>query len=248
MSVFFSPEPRRRRVLGLVVLGRLLDDLEVLVEVVEVDVAFTRGLLDALVDEVDRQALVEEGHLLHPGPDGLEVVVDGLEDVGVGPEGDRRAGLVGGLLLLQGSVGHAVGEAHPEDVALLADRGLEARRQGVDDRAADAVQATGDLVAAPAELASGVQLGEHELDGADLLDRVDVGGDAAAVVLDPHAAVGEEGDVDGVGVAGERLVHRVVDDLVDEVVQTARARRADVHAGALAHRLEPSRTVIALAS
>ena len=38
--------------------------------------------------------------------------------------------------------------------------------------------------------------------------------------------------------AGERLVDRVVDDLVDEVVQAALAGRADVHAGALADRLE----------
>ena len=44
--------------------------------------------------------------------------------------------------------------------------------------------------------------------------------------------------VDRVAVAGERLVDRVVDDLVDEVVQAAHAGRADVHAGALADRLE----------
>src|SRR5690606_28470402 len=43
---------------------------------------------------------------------------------------------------------------------------------------------------------------------------------------------------DRVAVSGERLVHRVVDDLVDEVVQASRTRGSDVHAGALAHRLE----------
>ena len=45
-------------------------------------------------------------------------------------------------------------------------------------------------------------------------------------------------DRDRVAVAGERLVHRVVHDLVDEVVQAARTGRADVHARALAHGLE----------
>ena len=39
-------------------------------------------------------------------------------------------------------------------------------------------------------------------------------------------------------VAGERFVDRVVDDFVDEVVQSALGRRADVHARALANRLE----------
>ena len=52
------------------------------------------------------------------------------------------------------------------------------------------------------------------------------------------AAVGQQRDLDVVGVAGQRLVDRVVDDLPDQVVQAALAGRADVHAGALADRLE----------
>ena len=103
---------------------------------------------------------------------------------------------------------------------------------------ADAVQAAGDRVAAAAELAAGVQHGQHDLDGAAALGLDDVDRDAAAVVGDADAAVGEQRDVDRVGVAGERLVDGVVDDLVDEVVQAALAGGPDVHAGALAHRLE----------
>ena len=61
---------------------------------------------------------------------------------------------------------------------------------------------------------------------------------AAAVVGDPHAAVGEQGDLDPVGVAGQRLVDGVVHDLPDEVVQTAGRGGADVHAGPLADGLE----------
>ena len=54
-----------------------------------------------------------------------------------------------------------------------------------------------------------------------------------------HRAVGVERHGDEVGVAGQRLVDGVVDDLVDHVVQ-ARAviGVADIHAGALAHRIE----------
>ena len=50
---------------------------------------------------------------------------------------------------------------------------------------------------------------------------------------------GEQRDLDVVAVAGEGLVDGVVDDLVDQVVQAALTGGADVHAGALAHRLEP---------
>jgi hypothetical protein len=130
-------------------------------------------------------------------------------------------------------------EAHPEGVPLLAHLDVEPAGQRVDDRRADAVQTAGHLVAAAAELAAGMQLGEHELDRADALGRVDVGGDAAPVVAHPHAAVGLQRDVDGVGIPGQGLVDRVVDDLPDEVVQAALAGGPDVHAGPLADGLQP---------
>jgi hypothetical protein len=45
-------------------------------------------------------------------------------------------------------------------------------------------------------------------------------------------------DVDRGRVAGHRLVDRVVDDLVDQVVQAPLAGGSDVHAGTLADRVE----------
>jgi hypothetical protein len=57
-----------------------------------------------------------------------------------------------------------------------------------------------------------VELGERDLDARDLVDRVDVCGDAAAVVDHAAAAVGQQRDVDAVGLARHRFVHRVVDD------------------------------------
>ena len=61
---------------------------------------------------------------------------------------------------------------------------------------------------------------------------------AAAVVDDRDRVVDVNRDVDLIAEAGQRLVDRVVDDLVDEVVQTGRAGRPDVHRRALPHRLE----------
>ena len=48
-----------------------------------------------------------------------------------------------------------------------------------------------------------------------------------------------DGDVDLIAVPGERLVDRVVDDLVDEMVQPGRAGRPMYMAGPLADRLQP---------
>jgi hypothetical protein len=118
------------------------------------------------------------------------------------------------------------------------DADAELLRQRVDDGDADTVQTAGDGVALAVELAARVQDRHDDLDGGPLLDRVHVDRDATAVVLDPHAAVVEQGDVNAVGVPGQRLVDGVVDDLPDHVVQAALAGGADVHTGALAHRLE----------
>ena len=124
-------------------------------------------------------------------------------------------------------------------VAVAPDGQVEPLGQRVDDRDADAVEAAGDLVAAAlAELAAGVENGEHDLGGRLLLLLHGVDGDAAAVVGDGDAVVGMDDDLDLVGLAGERLVDRVVDHLVDQVVQPALPRGADVHARALADRLE----------
>ena len=63
-------------------------------------------------------------------------------------------------------------------------------------------------------------------------------GDAAAVVLHRDRAVVVDGHGNLRGVAGHRLVDRVVDHLVDEVMQPAGGGVGDVHAGPLADVLQ----------
>ncbi len=197
--------------------------------------------LSALVVELDAQAHGEEGRLAQALGEHAEVVVDLLEDVGVGHE---RHGGAGGrvfaelLLLLERADRHAALETLVPVVALDIDVELEPFGEGVDDGDADAVQTAGDLVAGAAELAAGVQHGEHDLGGGLVVLVHDPDGDAAAVVGDRHGVVGVDGDDEAVAVAGERLVDGVVDHLVHEMVKAAGAGGADVHAGAFADRLE----------
>ena len=63
--------------------------------------------------------------------------------------------------------------------------------------------------------------------------------DAAAVVAHGDPVAGAELDLDAGGVAGDRLVHRIVEDLGHEVVQSALVGAADIHAGPAADRLQP---------
>ena len=100
------------------------------------------------------------------------------------------------------------------------------------------MQATRHLVASAAELAAGVQLGEHYLNGGNALFRVNVDRYAAPVVGDGNRAFTGYLDRDGVAVACQRLVDGIVDYLDDKVVKSPLVGRADVHAGALSDRLK----------
>ena len=197
------------------------------------------GLVAPLVGQADPHALVEEGQLAEPLLQRVVVEVDLGEDLGVGQEADLRAGGLGRPEGADRALGLALLVLLLPDLAVAADLGLQPLREGVDDRDAHAVQAAGDLVGVVVELAAGVDLGQHDLQRALAAVGVDVDRDAAAVVDDRDRAVGVERDVDVPAVAGHRLVDRVVDDLVDQVVQAARGRVADVHARALPDRLDP---------
>jgi len=115
---------------------------------------------------------------------------------------------------------------------------IDSRRQRIDHGDADTVKAAGHRVSAAAEFTAGVQLGHHGLDAGDAFAGNFVDRDASTVVNDADAVVRQDRHFDMRGVAGQCLVDGVVDDLVDQVVQTARAGGADVHARADAHRLK----------
>src|SRR5208337_836112 len=108
----------------------------------------------------------------------------------------------------------------------------------VDATHANAVQSSGDLVGVAVELAARVQRGHNDLRGGNFfaVDVHVIDGNAAPVIHYGDGVVEVNRDVDLVGVAGERLVDRVVHDFVHQVMQTEFTGRADVHGGTLAHR------------
>jgi hypothetical protein len=100
------------------------------------------------------------------------------------------------------------------------------------------VQTPADLVAALFELSARMQHRQRDLGCGTAHVRVDVGGDTAAIVSYGKRAIFVDDDIDQRAKTGHGLVDRVVDHLVDQVVQTGRAGRADVHGRALLHRLK----------
>ena len=124
------------------------------------------------------------------------------------------------------------------DSSVAVDLHLEVSGQSVDDRDTNTVQPTGHLVTAATELPTGVQNGQDHLHCRLFLHRMVVHGNSATIIDDSDPTVGEQRHVDGRGVTGHRLVHRVVDDFVDEVVQAPLTGGPDVHARAFADGIE----------
>ena len=99
------------------------------------------------------------------------------------------------------------------------------------------MQSARELVVLVGEFAARMQAREDQLDTGDLFLGMFVDGHAAAIVTDLERPVPEDRDLDLLAVAGKRLVDRVVDDLVRQVI---RARSVGVHARPTPDRFEPA--------
>ena len=133
---------------------------------------------------------------------------------------------------------HAAPEADGVGVAAAVDLHVQPRGERVHHRSPDPVQSAGGGVGTAAELAAGVQPGHHKLHAGQAGLGFHVDRDPAPVVAHLRAAVRVRRDLDPRAVPSECLVHRVVEDLPQAVQQAPAVGGADVHARALADRVE----------
>ena len=111
--------------------------------------------------------------------------------------------------------------------------------KGVHHRRAHAVEPAGHLVPLAAELAARVQHRQAHLHRRAAHLGMNAHGEAAPVVLYGHGRVLFDGHVDFRAEARQRFVDGVVHDFIYAVMQPPGVGGTDVHAGALAHRLQP---------
>ncbi len=209
--------------LGAVQVGDELGDAALVLE--------RRVLAGALVEELEGQPLVEKGQLAQAHFQRVVVEMGILEDFGIGLERDQRAGALGGADVLDLGGRLAAGVLLLVDPAVAAHLGLGPLAKRRHRLGAHAVQAGRHLVRVLVELGARAHGGQHHFQRRALGGRVLLDGDAPAVVLDADAAVLVDLDLDVAAVARQRLIDAVVNQLVDEVMQPARADVADVHAG-----------------
>ena len=222
-----------------VFVGRLAGAVEMLDELDDAALVVERfAVAGAIVAEDDFHAAVEEGQLLQAAVEDVVLEVGVGEDQRIGLEGGLGAHLVGASDAADLGHGHAPLVFLLEDVSLAADFDLAPLGEEVDHGDAHAVQAAGGLIGPLLELPAELQHGHHALERGEAQVGMFFDGDAAAVVLDRHRAVVVDRDGDFRGIAGHRLVDRVVDHFIDEVVQAAGGRVGDVHARPLADVLQ----------
>ena len=205
-------------------------------------VAHLFALLDrmARVGQDDGHAGIQEGEFAQPVLKRREVELDHGE--GLGRRQERHLGALAAFDLAndrQRRLRDAIAELHRVFFAVAPDRELQPGRERVDHRHADAVQSAGDLVGILVELSAGMKLRHDHFGGRNTFVLVDVGRDAAAIVAHGAGAVRIERHGHFRRVASQRFVDRVVDDLVDHVVQAGPVVGvADIHARTLAHGIE----------
>src|SRR3989338_2985726 len=111
-------------------------------------------------------------------------------------------------------------------------------RKRVDDGYTDPVQTARDFVPFASEFTPGVEHCHHCLERRDFCFRMDLDGNASAIVGDTYEIVGQKRYLDVVAKSTHRFVARIVEDLPDEMVQTGWTGRADVHSWPPSHRFE----------
>ena len=140
------------------------------------------GGFNALVRNGDVKAGVQEGLLAHSCMQRLVVVLRGVEHLGVRLEGDLCAVLIGRADDLHFLRNIAAGKLHLIDFSVAVHVNDEPLGKRVDDRRTHAVKTAGDLIAPAAEFAARVQNGVNDLQRGLSGLRLNVDGNAAAIV------------------------------------------------------------------
>ncbi len=123
------------------------------------------------------------------------------------------------------------------DFSVFKDLDLQPLGEGVYDRRAHAMQAAGNLISAAAEFSSCVQDGEYDFDCREARLFLDIDRYAASVILYGDGVVFIDLNLYLIAKAGQRLVHRIVYDLVYKMMEAPHGRTADIHSGSFSDRL-----------
>ena len=222
--------------------ARLIQVLhELLQTLLRIEVVLTQLaiLIGTHVVEIQVNTLVQEGQLAQTRCQNV-VAIDGRmgKDLRVGMERNGRTTILAFADYLDLRDGLTLAIRLAENLTLAVNLGNEQGRKCIHARYTHTVQTTRHLVAALVELTTGVEYGHNDLQCRFLLLLVHAGRNTATVIAYGDRVVLANGYVNRIAVASQRLVDRVVDHLINQVVQTLLANVTDVHGRTFTHCLQ----------
>ena len=226
--------------LGMQRLLAFVELLDELLHAVLVKKPFRRGLRLALVGKNYFQAGIQKCQFAQALGNNRRLELHRLaENFRIRLEGDERAGFLGLANHFEFLDRLAALELHVIDLLVARHLDLKPFADRVHALRPDAVRAAGKFVAALAVFAAGVQRRQNQFHARQTRILVDVHRNAAPVIADGNRAVHMDRHFNVVAMAGEMFVHGIVQNFRDAMVQRALVRPADIHAGLLAHGLQP---------
>ena len=154
-------------------------------------------------------------HALMKHIEGIDHIIKHLR---IGLEGNFRTSLFGGADNLHFLGDMATGKLHLIDIAVFIDSGAKPLRQCVNNRCANAMQTTGNLITATAELTAGVKNSENNFQCGLTGLGLDIHGDTTAIVGNGDGVAGIDGHSDVLTVTCQSFVDGVIHDLIDQVM------------------------------
>src|SRR5215472_15779311 len=146
---------------------------------------------------------------------------------------DRRAASVldrSAILQFAGGCTATIGLTPQPPVAR--DLDFESIRQRVDNRYADTVQTARGAIDLAAKLAAGVQHRQNDFERRFVREaRMRIDRNTAAVITDRQPIAGRQLNLDARRIAGDSLIHRIIENFGGEMMKAAFVGAADIHSG-----------------
>jgi len=111
--------------------------------------------------------------------------------------------------------------------------------QGVDDRKADAMKSSGDLVRPIIEFPSRMELHHDHFHGGPFLFLVEIDGDPPAIISHRDTVIEMNDDIDAMTVSGQGFIDAVVNQFMDEMMEPFDSGISDIHGRPLSYRGQP---------
>ena len=201
---------------------------------------FLNGLFFPVIPKDDLQPSGQEGHLPEPLLQYIVFKHSGIENGIIRQEGNFGSCLLRITFPDHCQLLHHFSTFVPLliNFSLAADLNLQPVGQGVYNRSSHSVETSGYFISAASEFSTGVENGKYHFHRRKSGLVVDPHRDSSAVVNNGHRIILIDGHQDGITESCQSLVHRVIHNLIHQMVKTSGRSAPDIHSRTLSYRFQ----------